>query len=77
LRLKIRRIDRDDAWEMFRLADYYGGVEVDDGCIAFPSEEQCRRAFNAIRLGFGNEYVEVVEVEPGSDSTRGGIQKPR
>ena len=59
--LKIAPIDREDAWELCRVAVNYGGVEVDDCCFAFPNEERWLSALDALRLRFGTEYFETVE----------------
>lgn len=76
LRLKIARIHRDDAWEMYRLVTYYGGVEFRESCFAFPSEEQWRRALTAIQIGFGAEYVEIIDRDEAG-ATRWLPNKPR
>ena len=59
--LKIAPADREDAWELCRVAVHYGGVEVDDCCFAFPNEERWLSALDALRLRFGTEYFETVE----------------
>ena len=52
---------REDAWDLCRVAIYYGGVEVCDCRFAFASEEQWRTALEALRFRFGPEYFEAVD----------------
>ena len=61
IRLKISPAAREDAWELFRVALHYGGVEVCDCCFAFANEEQYLTALETLRLRFGPEYFEAVE----------------
>ena len=66
--LRISPADREDAWEMCRVAAHYGGVEVDDCCFAFPNQERWLSALEALRFRFGPEYFEAVEsTEPHPD----------
>ena len=62
IRLKVRPADREDAWELCRVVLHYGGVEVSDCCFAFASEERWLMAMESLRLGFGPEYFESVEL---------------
>jgi hypothetical protein len=53
---------REDAWEMCRVAAHYGGMEVRDCCFAFQTEERWLAALEALRVRFGPEYFEGVEL---------------
>lgn len=59
--LKISAADREDAWDLLRMAMRYGGVEIDDCCFAFATEEQWQAAMDALRFQFGPEYFEGVK----------------
>ena len=59
--LKISPAEREDAWEMFHVVAHYGGVEVDDCCFSFPTEERWLAALEALRLRCGPEFFEAVE----------------
>ena len=61
IHLKISPAAREDAWDLCRVAIYYGGVEVCDCRFAFASEEQWRTALEALRFRFGPEYFEAVD----------------
>jgi hypothetical protein len=60
IRLKVSPGAREDAWDICRVAAYYGGVEVHDCCFAFPSEERWLTALEVLRFRFGPEYFEAV-----------------
>jgi hypothetical protein len=68
IRLKIRPADREDAWDLCQVALRYGGVEVDDGCFAFPDEEQWVSALEALRFRFGTEYFEARDLAQAETS---------
>ncbi len=61
IRLRISPADREDAWELGRVAAQYGGAEVRDCFFVFPSEEGWRSALETLRFRFGPEYFEPVE----------------
>jgi hypothetical protein len=61
IRLKVSAADREDAWDLCRVALLYGGVEVHDCCFAFPSEERWLTASEVLRFRFGPEYFEAVD----------------
>ena len=61
IHLRISPADREDAWELCRVALHYGGVEVSDCCFAFANAERWRMASEALRLQFGPEYFDAVE----------------
>lgn len=63
LRLKLPRIDCPEAWELYRLAAYFGGVEIRESFFIYPHEEQCIRARDAIWFRFGNGYAEYAEID--------------
>lgn len=60
--LKISAADREDAWDLCRIALHYGGVEVSDCCFTFASKERWSAALEALRLGFGPEYFEAFDI---------------
>ena len=61
IRLKVPPAAREDAWEIFRVAVDYGGIEIHDCCFAFPNEEQWITALEVLRFRFGPEYFEAVD----------------
>ena len=58
--LKISSADREDAWELCRVALRYGGVEVSDCCFAFVNKERWLSAMESLRFQFGPEYFDAV-----------------
>jgi hypothetical protein len=62
IHLRISPAEREDTWDLGRLARYYGGVAVSDYYFAFPNEEHWLRASEALRLHFGAAYFEPVEL---------------
>ena len=65
IRLKVSPAAHEDAWDLFGVAVYYGGVEVDDCCFVFPNEESWLTALEALRLRFGPQYFEAVDSGSG------------
>lgn len=61
IHLKIAPADREDAWDLCRVAMHYGGVEVSDCCFVFANKERWLVAAEALRFRFGPEYFEAVE----------------
>jgi len=70
IRFKVSAAEREDAWDLCRLAHHYGGVEVCDCCFVFSNEEQRSAASEALRLCFGPEYFEEVDMAAGSGEAR-------
>ena len=66
--LKISPADREDAWGMYRVVAHYGGVEVDDCCFGFPTEERWLSALEVLRRRFGPEYFEAVDSGSGEST---------
>ena len=67
IRLKISPADREDAWDLFRVALQCGGVEVQDCCFAFATEERWLTALESLRFRFGSEYFEAIEAAETRD----------
>lgn len=65
IRLRVSPRAREDAWELCRIAVHYGGVEVQDCCFAFASEEQWLAALEALRFRFGPEYFQPLDAATG------------
>jgi hypothetical protein len=61
IRLKISPADREDAWDLCRVALQCGGVEGHDCCFAFATEERWLTALETLRFRFGPEYFEAIE----------------
>lgn len=57
--LRISPADREDAWELCRVATDYGGEEVSQCCFVFPDEERWSIALDTLRLRFGAGYFEA------------------
>ena len=53
---------REDAWDMCRVVQHHGGVEVSDCCFAFANAEPWLMASESLRFQFGPEYFEAVEL---------------
>jgi hypothetical protein len=58
IRLRISPEDREDAWDLCRVALNYGGVEVRACCFAFADKEQWLAAMETLRFRFGPDYLE-------------------
>jgi hypothetical protein len=63
IRLKIAPEDREDAWDMCRVALNYGGIEVGDCCFAFADKEQWLTTLETLRFRFGPEYLDPIDAE--------------
>jgi hypothetical protein len=63
--LKVSPADREDAWDLCRVAVRYGGVEIHDGCFVFATEERWLAALDAIRFRFGPEYIDYIKSAEG------------
>ncbi len=61
IHLKISPADREDAWELCRVALHYGGVEVSEGCFDFANKERWLMALESLRWQFGPEYFQASE----------------
>lgn len=59
--LNISPADREDAWEMCRVALHYGGVEVSDCCFAFANQDRWMMALESLRFRFGPKFFEAVD----------------
>lgn len=62
IRLKVLVADHEDAWDLCQEAIRYEGVEIRDCCFAFASEERRAAASEAMRVRFGPQYFEEVDM---------------
>jgi hypothetical protein len=59
IRLRVDSMDREDAWELCRVAVQCGGVETHNGCFVFSDFERWHSAWEQLASRFGAGYLEA------------------